>query len=423
MKHVLFATIGSLGDLHPCLALATELRRRGHSVSIATTPWYREKIESLGFGFHPLRPAWNPGDTELIRQCEDIRRGPEVLFRNLILPHLADTYADLLAAATHPSQPNGPVDLLLAGELVYPAPLLAEKTGLKWASLILSPCSFLSARDLPVMVNVPPILRWPRAPWQLNRALIELGRLGTRHWWGPVRSLRRQLGLKHDCDPLFRDKFSPLLNLALFSPTLAQPAADWPASTRQPGFVFFDSESPTTPASPELTSFLAAGPPPIVFTLGSTAVHNPGKFYPASLAAAQLLGRRAVLLGMKNPPALSTPDILTLPYAPYSQLFPHAAAIVHQGGSGTTAQAMRAARPQLFVPYGWDQPDNAARIQRQGAALILDRSSYTPKNAADALNRLLTEPAFTLRAEQIAAQLQLEEPLADACNLIEALLQ
>lgn len=134
-KRLLFATLGSLGDLHPCLALALELQRRGHLVTIASTEFYRARVEALGIGFQAMRPSWNPSDQELIRQCEDLKSGPEMLFRKLILPHLRDTYDDLLVASAN-------ADFMIAGELVYAAPLVAEKLGLPWISAILSPCSF-----------------------------------------------------------------------------------------------------------------------------------------------------------------------------------------------------------------------------------------------------------------------------------------
>ena len=234
-KRVLFATVGSLGDLHPCLALALELKRRGHSVTIATIEYYRSKVESLGLQFHPIRPDMNPTDGEMIRQCEDLKRGPEILFRKIVLPHLRETYEDLLEAAAG-------VDLMVAGELNYAAPLVAEMLGLKWVSAILSPASFFSAHDPSVMVNVPWLIHVRKAGWRVYRAVFNLGRRGTRHWWDPVRKLRRDEGLRPDCDPLFRDKFSPDLVLAMFSPLLARSQPDWPLQTQQTGFVFFDQE-------------------------------------------------------------------------------------------------------------------------------------------------------------------------------------
>jgi rhamnosyltransferase subunit B len=237
---------------------------------------------------------------------------------------------------------------MIACELVYAAPLVAEKLGLRWASAILSPCSFLSAHDPSLLVNISALYRLRTAGWRINRLALDLGRLATRHWWDPVRELRRDLGLRIKCDPLVRDKFSPHLVLALFSRHLAQPQPDWPAQTVQPGFAFFDQQNADSHSSLEVAAFLAAGDAPIVFTLGSTAVHNPGNFYEVSMEAANRLGRRAVLLGANA--AISASGILAMSYAPYSQIFPHAAVIVHQGSSGTTGQGMRAGRPMLYVP-------------------------------------------------------------------------
>jgi len=88
--YILFATIGSPSDLHRCLSVATELKRPGHSVTVASTEAYRSRVLELGIGFRSLRPNWDPMDSKLIRQCEDLKRGPEILFRKLILPQLGN---------------------------------------------------------------------------------------------------------------------------------------------------------------------------------------------------------------------------------------------------------------------------------------------------------------------------------------------
>jgi UDP:flavonoid glycosyltransferase YjiC (YdhE family) len=226
--------------------------------------------------------------------------------------------------------------------------------------------------------------------------------------------------LRTDCDPLFRDKYSPDLVLALFSRWLAQPQPDWPRQTIQPGFVCFDRQK--AESAPELTAFLATGDAPIIFTQGSIAVHNPGDFYEVSLEAAKRLGRRAILLGAKTVVEGCSSQVLVLPYVPYSQVFPHGAVNVHQGGSGTSGQALRAGRPMLVVPYGWDQPDNAARIERLGAGLHLARTKYLPDTTTKALHRLLCEPSFARRAAQVGAALKEENGEALACDAIETLL-
>ena len=112
-----------------------------------------------------------------------------------------------------------------------------------------------------------------------------------------------------------------------------------------------------------------------------------------------------------------------LPYVPYSQIFPYGAVNVHQGGSGTTGQALRAGRPMLVVPYGWDQPDNAARIERLGTGLHISRNNYSPNTAINALQRLLGEPHFATRAAEIRTEMEHEDGQTLACNAIETLLK
>lgn len=411
---ILLATVGSLGDLHPILALALELKRRGHQVTIASTEFYRAKIAALGLPFHPIRPDWDPTDRELIAQCENMRTGPEVLLRKLVLPHLPGMYEDLLAAARES-------DLMIVSELIFAAPLVAEKTGIRWASVILSPCSFLSAYDPSLLVYVPEAYQLRGAGPLVNRAILELGRLSTRHWWKPVRELRRKLGLRVECDPLFRDKYSPYLVFALFSRVLGEAQPDWPAQTVQPGFLFFDSVGLAARSdTPELAEFLAAGEPPIVFTLGSAAVHNPGNFYEESLDAVRKMRRRALLIGSKTLRGTVSEGVLAVPYAPYAEVFPEAAAIVHQGGSGTTGQALRAGRPQLIVPYAWDQPDNGARMERLGAGLCLPRAEYSGETAAAALSRLLGDERFAAQSAKAAGEIKSEDALRTASDAVEA---
>jgi UDP:flavonoid glycosyltransferase YjiC (YdhE family) len=415
-KRILLATIGSLGDLHPCIALALGLRQRGHHPVIASTEFYRAKVEGLGLEFHPLRPDVAAHDPAMVRELMDMRRGPAFLLRELILPALPGTYQDLLTAASG-------ADLILAGEIVFAAPMVAEKLRLPWISALLSPFSFYSAYDPPVSPYAPSLAFLGKINWRFNRVLIALSQLAFRNWWEPLYRLRRELGLRPGRDPLFEEKFSAELILALFSPEIAPPQPDWPKNTVQPGYVFYDQDDARSGLSAELEEFLQAGEAPIVFTLGSTAVHAPRTFFEKSAEAARILNRRAVFLTGQNPPpsAMSSKSI-AVPYAPFSELFPRAAVVVHQGGSGTTAQALRAGHPTLIMPCGFDQPDNAARVKRIGAGLTVTRENYNARTAAKMLRRLLTDPKFAENAKTIAGQVEREDGLGIACDAIERLL-
>ena len=173
-----------------------------------------------------------------------------------------------------------------------------------------------------------------------------------------------------------------------------------------------------------MTAFLKASPPPIVFTLGSSAVMDAGAFYTHSAQAAVALGKRAILLIGRDPrnrPATPLPDtILAAEYAPYSQLFPCASLIVHQGGVGTTGQAMRAGKPMLIMPYSHDQPDHAARVTRMGIGRTISRDRYTVESALRELRALLETPAYAQKAAQVGAQVSAENGVEAACDALEA---
>jgi UDP:flavonoid glycosyltransferase YjiC (YdhE family) len=250
---------------------------------------------------------------------------------------------------------------------------------------------------------------------------IALIRAATARWAVPVERLRARIGLPPLTGNLFvDDKYSPHLVLALFSAVFAEPQADWPPGTLATGFPFYDGSDTDSGIAPALRDFLNAGPPPIVFTLGSSAVMTPGRFFDESLATARQMGRRAVLLVGSNPPPQNLgPDCLALDYAPYSALFPRACAIVHQGGIGTTGQALRAGRPTLIMPYSLDQPDNAARAARLGTSLTISRRRYQALHVTRLLTELVEQPGYTQRAEAVGRAIQADDAVRVACDAIE----
>src|SRR5262249_47798741 len=151
---------------------------------------------------------------------------------------------------------------------------------LPWAAAILAPFSFFSVYDPPAFPFLPGTRFLMRAPPFIHRLLLAAARFMTRDWGAPITELRRSLGLRTTRHPLMLDRFSPHLNLAMFSGELGRPQADWPGNTVQTGFVFYDQDETATQR--ELEEFLARGPPPITFTLGSTAVMNAGRFFEES---------------------------------------------------------------------------------------------------------------------------------------------
>ena len=350
----------------------------------------------------------------------DIKHGTETGLRQFLFPSLRDSYSDLLAAV----QADGGADLLVTGELAYAAPLVAEKTGIPWASYVLAPFSFFSAYDPPVLPPYPTLARVQEKVPALGHVVARFARFVTRQWPEPVYALRRELGLPRGKDPIFDAKHSDRLALALFSSVFGSPQPDWPSSVKITGFAFYDGSGDEGRLEPALAAFLDSGPPPLVFTLGSAAVMHAGDFYEQSAAAAERLGQRAVLLvgaDDRNLPKRKLPDTICVArYAPYSKIFPRASVLIHQGGIGTTAQALRAGRPMLVMPYSHDQPDNARRVRRLGLAEVLSRKAYKAQPAAELISRLLSDPTYQRRATAVAAQVQAENGTAAACDALEA---
>ena len=415
-KRIVLATHGTLGDLHPYLAIALELRARGHQPVIATSEYYRRKVEAKGLEFYPLRPDFSFDDKELHWRFIEPKRGLERVIREFIFPALRESYEDLSAVVMK----DGGADLLISHILIFAAPLLAEKTGIHWVSTELQPGAFMSVYDPPVLAPLPALAKLRGLGPAFHRPVFQFAKWVGHSWSEPVRALRKELGLSPGLDPLFDARNSPHLVLALFSGVIGDPQPDWPKNTLVTGFPFYDEDD--LHLTPELLDFLNDGEAPIVFTLGSSVVWAAENFYDESVAAAVSLGKRALLMVGEDPANQRRelpPDIISVNYAPYRQVFSRASIIVHQGGIGTTAQALRAGRPMLVVPCGGDQFDNAARIQRLGVGLTVARKRYNRDRTTALLKRLIANPEYSEQAALAARRIQEEDGVRAACDALE----
>ena len=415
----MFTTFGSLGDLHPYIAVAEELGKRGHHAVIATTRHYQQRIAARGISFHAVRPDGPDieADHDAMRRIMDPQKGSEYIVREVLMPVVHESYEDILAVARG-------ADLLVSHVLTYATRLVAEKTGIPWASSFLQPLGFLSAYDPPVLPPIPFLSKLRFLGPGFHRAFFGLAKWSCRSWCEPWHRLRAELGLPPTSEhPLFEGLYSPSLVLAMFSKEFAAAQRDWPARTVVTGFPFPAAETGSSKMSPECLRFLDAGPPPIVFTLGSSGIAEAGPFFEHSAAAAKLLGRRAILVGSddtENLPRCLPDGVAAFGYEPFSELFSRAAAVVHAGGVGTTGLAMHAGRPTLVMPCAHDQFDNAARVTRLGIGRTISRRRYNPTVVAAELRQLLHHPAYARRASEIAARVQRENGVQAACDALEA---
>ncbi|MCX6970239.1 MAG: glycosyltransferase [Verrucomicrobia bacterium] len=412
---VTFASLGTLGDLHPLLAVARAVQNRGDDVTIASSKGFGGYVVSLGFRFCPIRPDLEPGFGQ-VSWLSDPARGPERLLREEVFPSVRQTYGDLLEACRT-------ADLLVVGELVYVAPLVAAKTGIPWVNAVLSPSSFLSSLDPCVLAPAPAFHHLRHFGPLPHRLLLGYGDRLTSRWAEPLYMFRRKLGFAPGRNPVYHDKHSPHLTLALFPKLFAAPQSDWPPQVRQTGFPFFEQPPQATDSLP-IESFLDAGSPPLVFTLGSSMVGIAGDFYAEAARAAAALGRRAILLIGKNPPPTGLPDsILPVAYAPLESIFPRAAAVIHHGGIGSCAMALRCGVPSLVIPFAYDQPDNAERLRKLGVARTLKRSRASAGSLVRMLNQVLDNHRMRADALQLAHRITPDKDLSLTIQALDNLVQ
>ena len=211
--------------------------------------------------------------------------------------------------------------------------------------------------------------------------------------------------------------------LALFPPWFAEPQPDWPPQLRLTGFVLSD-DTCAPPAdgaeTDRLNRFLRDGAPPVVFAPGSANRHATA-FFQTAIEATAALGRRALLVSpyREHLPSSLPAHIGHSPYASFSTLFPQAAAVVHHGGIGTSAQALAAGVPQIVMPMGFDQPDNAARLARLDVARVVYPKQFTPPTVAAALNQVLSSTAIASACALNRTRILSDGALARSCDLLE----
>ncbi|MBN8815899.1 MAG: glycosyltransferase [Sphingomonas sp.] len=418
-RRIILATVGTQGDLHPFIAIGKALQSRGFVPILAVADDQVGKCRRAGLDAVSILPGFEVTAKHMGLSHEDaVRRimgNQRVMLEQVLLRDLSTCAAALDSASTD-------VAAIVASIFVIAAPIVAEKRDVPLVSVILQPMAMLSAFDAPrtpdfwMMLHHPVgavSARWNRAAYATLRWLLDrlygrrIDRVRAEHGLPPA-------GARNLLDPPKHAR----LRLGCYSAQLAQLPPDAAAATRIVGFPLFDSESGAPEMlEPTVKEFLAAGAPPLIFTLGTFAVDGAGSFYETAAQIARHMGMRAILLVGGTEPVGVHADVLRIGYAPHSLLFSRSAAIVHHGGVGTTGQALRAGRPQLIVPHMGDQHDHAHRIMRLGAGLRLHRRRFTLSRAAKLIETLLSEPSYRFVAERIARDMTEEhgaEAAADA---------
>ncbi len=415
-RHIVLATTGSLGDLHPFLALGCELQRRGHRVTVATSALHQPHVAQAGLGFRHMRP--DPENTPAFHaKYMHPKSGGQFVYKEYLGPAIRTSYNDL-------TQATRGADLLVSQSLMaLAAPLVAAKTGIRWVSAVLQPMSFFSVHERPNYLPVP-LLPWlcGRSP-EFHSRVFHYVKKHTEEWVKPVIDFRQELGIARQEHPMYEGQHSPDCVMAMFSPLLGSPQPDWPASAVQTGTALYLPEDASLPE--DLQDFLGRTSRPLaVFTLSSASSNDAGDFYQQSLKAAGSLGMRALLVmgGLAATKSFDAPLpdwAFRIDYAPFERIFPHAAVIVHSGGVATSFKALQSGKPQVVVPHAHDQFDNAMRLSRLGTAVFIRERRPGHATLRRALQKAMTTAAMRDRAAVLADSSRAEHGVHRACDVIE----
>jgi UDP:flavonoid glycosyltransferase YjiC (YdhE family) len=379
--NVLLVPMGSAGDVFPYLGLGQALSERGHRVTVITSGYFKNRVSEAGLRFVELGTTEDYHAVQSNPKLWEARAGCE-LFARAIVPAIQPLY-EIIRQHWVPGQ-----TVIAAPPVAFGARVAQEKLGIPLVTVLLQPALLRSAYQSP---------KWPgvwlpdSVPSAFKRFLFRLADrfILDRLFAGETNALRRDLGLppvERLCD---RWWFSPQRVLGLFPVWFAPPQPDWPVQSRLTGFPLYDGRD-VEAMSEEVVDFLEEGEAPIVFTAG-TAMQYGQDFFAAAVAACRRLGRRGLLLTRfrAQVPRDLPRGIRQVDYVPFSQVLPRSAALVHHGGIGTVGQALAAGIPQVIVPRGFDQFDNAARLERLGVAATLEHRNCSPRVLADAIGHLL----------------------------------
>jgi rhamnosyltransferase subunit B len=413
---VLLLPLGSHGDINPFIGLGLALQERGHEAVVIANSYFESIIKQVGLGFASSAPAQAYLDMVHNPDMGHPKRGPALHVARLlaVMPKAFSMIKQLL-------QPGNTI--IAAPSLAFAARIAQETMGVPMATVGPNPLMLRSthavgaaSNDLRSRVSA----RWKSIRLPLMHRIFRkpiIEDLITPE----VNSFRAKFGLKPVPSIWGSWTQSPQRVIGLWPEWFYGPQPDWPPQAVVTGFIEYDA--PARVEAPHLipeSDF--GGKLPIVFTAG-TACFDAPDFFAAACEACETLNSPGILLTQQENPVLKPlPRMVRhIRFAPLGEILAHAAAIVHRGGIGTAARALKAGIPQIILPIGFDGFNNAHCLMRLGVANSIERRHVTGYNVAAALRELLQSQTVSDRCRQYAKNFEHSTALESTCDYIEAL--
>ncbi|MDV3221132.1 glycosyltransferase [Intrasporangium sp.] len=415
---ILLLAMGSRGDVQPMLALGDRLRREGFAVSVAAAADFAGLVAEHGLDVEPLSFGIMEGVRSELGQKwlggTSTNQQREAYLMRKVVRYVAEPLADDLIRLTDRA------DAFVSGPMTFEAmEALASRAAKPHVFAMFQP-TWPTAQGRSATFA----LRPQQTSW-LNRAW---GWAAAYAAWDVVRSpggvVRRRLGLPRATFRQYVAAARRVPTVLAVSPRIVPRAPEWGANLTTTGFWFAPRSSPWEPPR-GLSDFLATGPPPVYLGLGSMATADPAGVVRAFVDALARLGRRGVLsAGWAGLPAEDLPDsVLAIDDVPHDALFPQMSVVIHHGGAGTTAAALRAGVPQVVVPHIADQPYWGRRVHELGVGAAPMHRKHLSADRLAAAIASASHPEVERAAVALGAGIRAEDGVGKATRVIRAALE
>lgn len=393
---ITIATIGSTGDVLPYVGLGAHLAEHGHAVTIATHRSYRPAVHNARLTHFTL--PTEPRDLLTPDVAERMRRGGRRAAKAVeaaFTPHVWDLAAAVDAAASK-------ADLVVLSPMAWTGRHSAEGNGIPSMGVHLQPLA-------PTRAFAPPTLTSRSLGGAVNVRLgAKLQLMMVQPHLSVVNDLRAGHGLAPTTLAAELDTSARWPVLHGFSEHVLPRPADWHRGLTVTGY-WWPPEPHGWCPDPVLVDFLGSGPTPVFVGFGSTSPMDPEELGRLVARVTERLRVRAVVQSGWADLTSRAGHIINVGDVPHTWLFPRMRAVVHHGGAGTTAAALRAGVPSVTVPLGLDQPFWARRVYAVGAGTRPIPARRLTDNALEAtLARAITDRSLISTSRRVSALLARE---------------
>lgn len=407
-------TGGSRGDYQPYIALGVGLKQAGHSVCVPAPKIFRDMVVKNGLQYVEMRGI---DPQEFVKSMElkgSIEASNKLMFMSRMFRELRGAVEALYNEAWEACQDS---DFIVSNLAFLGAYDIAEKLGIPCFFCMLFPVHATSAYPSALAPNFIQLGAYNRMAHVVTEQLVwQPFRMIINHWRKEKLGLKPQ-GFFGPFKTIYRRKTPVLCG---YSPSVIPKPKDWPEMMQVPGYWFLDEASDWQP-DPELAAFLESGPPPVYFGLGSMTVKDPERISQMVLEALERSGQRGIIsAGWSGLADMKLPDnILRIGSVPHSWLFKRMALIVHHGGAGTTAAALRAGVPAIIIPFLFDQPFWGQCISSLGVGKVLTYKHLTAEKLAGMIEHCLRDQQLQDRTRALGSTIESEDGVGKAVEIIE----